>query len=52
MSTENKRVSESDTAKEEKNNYIRVVQAEEDDKEIDLVDLGYALMDKLHFIVL
>ena len=39
-------------AKEEKNNYIRVVQAEEDDKEIDLVDLGYALMDKLHFIVL
>ena len=52
MSTENKRVSEPDTAKEEKNNYIRVVQAEEDDKEIDLVDLGYALMDKLHFIVL
>lgn len=52
MSIENKRVSEPDTIKEEKNNYIRVVQAEEDDKEIDLVDLGYALMDKLHFIIL
>lgn len=52
MSTDNKKVPMPDTTKEERMSAISVVQQEDDDKEIDLVDLAYALMDKLHFIIL
>ena len=52
MSAENKKVPMSDNGKEEKINKVTMVTVDDDDKEIDLVDLGYALMDKLHFIIL
>ena len=52
MSAENKKVPLSDNGKEEKINKVTMVTVDDDDKEIDLVDLGYALMDKLHFIIL
>ena len=52
MSAENKKVLMSDNGKEEKINKVTMVTVDDDDKEIDLVDLGYALMDKLHFIIL
>ena len=51
MSAENKKVPMPDNGKEEKINKVTMVTVDDDDKdkEIDLVDLGYALMDNLHF---